>query len=318
MAQVPEGPSSMPEQWQLTLDVIKSKAQTLLVENNGLQGEYRQFIGQVQKLQQSINDQQAKNEQIGSFLKERHGRTDQQVRIEELARTIKTKSQEAGSFDGQLRNLQRKKADLDHKIQQLKYTISDIELHEQTEKQKAKLSQEAVRPPVDDQLPQWRRQLEDENKQEVLLENEVGALKTGDKTQNLNVDAINEENKQLEAHLDILRLQKLRHIRKSSDTVLEQANARMYDKLKRRRDELETNINAYEMRLDQLRESSLTALSWPLKKKKLVHEMVQTDARNNQIREKVKVLREDIDVLRDQVAKLERRLDFIQGKDVKP
>ena len=26
---------SMPEQWQLTLDVIKSKAQTLMVENNG-------------------------------------------------------------------------------------------------------------------------------------------------------------------------------------------------------------------------------------------------------------------------------------------
>ena len=51
-----------------------------------------------------------------------------------------------------------------------------------------------------------------------------------------------------------------------------------------------------------------------MKKKKLVHEMVQTDARNNQMRDKIKVLREDIDILRDQVARLERRVDFAQGK----
>ena len=54
----------MPEQWQLTLDVIKSKAQSLMVENNGLQMQYRQLIGEVQKLQQSIDDQQYKNTQM--------------------------------------------------------------------------------------------------------------------------------------------------------------------------------------------------------------------------------------------------------------
>ena len=85
----------MPEQWQLTLDVIKSKAQTLKIENNGLQVEYRQLIGEVQKLRQSIYNQQNKNEQMERFIKERHGRTDQQVRIEELTQIIKTKKQEA-------------------------------------------------------------------------------------------------------------------------------------------------------------------------------------------------------------------------------
>ena len=59
------------------------------------------------------------------------------------------------------------------------------------------------------------------------------------------------------------------------------------------------------------------ALSWPLKKKKLIHEMVQTDARNNQMRDKIKVLKEDIEVLRDQVARLERRVDFVQGQGPK-
>ena len=69
-AQVPDNFSSMPEQWQLTLDGIKSKAQTLMVENNGLQVEYRQLLEQAQKLQQSIDDQQYKNEQMGHFIKE--------------------------------------------------------------------------------------------------------------------------------------------------------------------------------------------------------------------------------------------------------
>jgi len=110
-----------------------------MIENNGLQVEYRQLTGQVQKLQQSIDAQQYKNEQMERFLKERHGRTDQQVRIEALTRIIKTKRQQARTFDKQL----------------------------------------TVQPQNDDQLTQWRKQLEYESKQEVLLENELGALKVG-------------------------------------------------------------------------------------------------------------------------------------------
>jgi chromosome segregation ATPase len=314
-AQVPQELSSMPEQWQLTLDVIKSKAQTLVIENNGLQVEYRQLMAQVQKLRQSVYEQQASNDQMDRFLKDRHGRTDQQVRIDELTQGIKIKNQEARTFDEQVGNLQRKQSDLAHKIQLLKYTISDVELHQQAQKQQAQISQETVQTPVDDQLTQWRQQLEDENKQEVLLENELGALKTGDKTQNLNVDAIDEENKQLEARLNLLQLQKLQHDKKSSDVQLADASRRMYYKIKGRKDLLEANITAYETRMDQLREYSLMALSWPLKKKKMIHEMVQTDARNNQMRDKIKVLQEDIGLLRDQVAKLERRVDFAQGQD---
>ena len=45
--------------------------------------------------------------------------------------------------------------------------------------------------------------------------------------------------------------------------------------------------------------------------------MVLIDARNDQMRDKIKAVREDIDILSDQVAKLERREDFIQGKNIK-
>jgi hypothetical protein len=269
----------------------------------------------VQKLQRSIADEQYKNEQLAQFIKQRHGQTDQFLRIEELNKVIDVKRQQARGFDEQLRNLQRKKSDLDNKIQQLKYTVSDIELHQQAQKEKAVVPQEKPQPRVDAQLVQLRKELEDSNKQEVLLENELGSLKTGGQAQNLNVDALDAENKQLETRLDLLRLQKLQREKRSSDALLSQAAGRMYDKLKSRKEQLEASIYAYEMRLDQLRESSLMALSWPVKKKKLVHEMVQLDAHNNQMRGNAKVLREDIDVLRDQVAKLERRVDFTQGKD---
>ena len=315
-AQLPEGlssSSSMPEQWQLTLDVIKSKAQSLVVENNGLQVEYRQLIEEAQKLQQSIVDQQSKNEQLKQLLKQRHGRTDQQLRIEELAQTVKIKSQQANTYDEQLENLQRKKSGLDQKIQQLKYTISDIELHQQSAKLQAQASLKAVPPAADDQLIQLHKQLEDQSRQEVLLETEMGAYKTGHKAQNLNADAINSENSQLESRLDVLRLQKLKHEKESADTQLSQASARMYMQLKKRKAQLESKIYAYEAQMEGLRQSSLMALSWPLKKKRMIHEMVQKDARNNQMRGQIKALREDIDILKDQVAKLERRVDFSQG-----
>lgn len=302
----------MPEQWQLTLDVIKSKAQSLMVENNGLQAEYQQLIGQVQKLQQLVDDQKNKNEQMNSFLKQRHGQTDQHARIEELTQNIKDKKKETRVFEEQGTSLERDHSDLERKIQQLKNTVSSIDLHQEPEK--TSTVQGEPQAPIDDEMDQLRKRLEDENRQEVLLENELEGLKSGDKEQNLNVDVIESENKQLEARVDVLRLKKLQREKKSSGTVLYRANQRMYEKLKKRKDELEVNINAYESRLDDLRESSLMSLSWSLKKKRLIHEMVQTDARNNQMRDKIKELREDIDVLKDQVARLERREDFVKGQ----
>src|ERR1700691_2475728 len=108
-AQMPEEPSSgMPEQWQLTLDVIKSKAQNLLIENNGLQDEYRKLIEQKQELQQSIDNQQHKNDQLEQSLKERHGQTDQQQRIADLTQVIKTKHEQSRAYDEQLEQLKRK------------------------------------------------------------------------------------------------------------------------------------------------------------------------------------------------------------------
>ena len=127
----------------MTLDGIKSRVQALVIENNRLQVEYHKLTGQRQQLQQSMDDQQNKNEQTARLLKERHGRTDQQVRIEVLTRSIKTKSQDLRALDKQLKNLKKKQARLESKGR------------------------------MDHQLDQLHKQLEDETKQEVLLENKL-------------------------------------------------------------------------------------------------------------------------------------------------
>ena len=262
-AQMPEELSSMPEQWQLTLDVIKSKAQTLLVENNGLQAEYRQLIEQAQKLQESVQGQQSKNDELGRFLNGRHGQTDQQVAIEGLNQGIKTKTRQVRDEEQQWEDLRKSQPRGGYRTQTL----------------------------AQDDLPQLRKELEDESRQEVLLENELGALKAGGHAQKLDARAIDAENQRLQDRLDALRLLKLQHEKKISGTSLSGANAGRFDRLKERKQQLEADIYAYESRMDGLRQQYLTALSWPVDKKKMVHAMVQMDAHNNKMKDQIKALR---------------------------
>lgn len=284
----------MPEQWQLTLDVIKTKAQTLLIKNNEIKAEYLNLRKQAQDVEQTLRGQQDKNEAIRLLLNQRHGRTDQQVRLEGLQQTIKIKRRQAAEFQEQLENLKKKQSTIERR---------------QREPKKANPTPEAVGAP-DGQLTDLRRQLEEEKKQEVILEDQLSSLKSGGPSQNLDVHAIEEVNKQLEAQLKDLQEQKLK---KFPGETLGISQQRKYDELKKRKDQLEDAIRAYEKRLDQLKYSSGFASSWAVEKKKLIHAMVQKDARNNQLREKIKILREDVDILKDQVAKLERRVNFMQG-----
>ncbi len=264
---------AMPEQWQLTLDMIKSKTQDLMIENNGLQVQYRQLYGELEKLQREVFDWQSKNELMALSLKQRHGRTDQQMRIDDLQGQIRIKKERLGAL----------------KVR--KNTAPDMS--------------------GNNDLTQWRQQLEDESKQEVVLENELKDLQAGNNTQNLKEEDIIAQNKILEARLELLRAGQ---ISPGSNYPEAQADyhVRMVDQLKGRKEELEAKISAYESRMEQLKESSLLSLSWTQKRKRLIHEMVVTDARNNQMREKIKVLHEDIDVLNQQIAMLEHRLNFVK------
>jgi len=263
----------------------------------------------VQTLRQALKDEQDKNEATRLFLNQRHGRTDQQVQLEALQQAVKIKRQQAKESQEQLENLKRKQADLDHKIQLQRLRLSDIPRHQLEQKQETPTP--AV-PIIDGQLTDLRRQVEEENKQEAILEDQLSSLKSGGQAHNLNKDAMARQNRQLELRLKDLQEQKPKTSPQKAGDLVRQ---RKYDELKKRKDQLEAAISAYEKRMDQLKYSSGLTAPWANQRKKLIHAMVQKDARNNQLREKIKMLREDVDILKDQVARLERRVNFMQGQN---
>jgi hypothetical protein len=298
-AQVSSGLSSMPEQWQLTLDVIKTKAQTLLIKNNEIKSDYRRLSDQALELQQAVIGQQNKIEAIRLFLNERHGRTDQQIQIEQLQQGIKIKRQQDKESQEQLWALRKKQARQEQETRAVPPPLPQPELNEQ--------------------LSDLRQRLEEEKKQEVILENKLSVLRSPAQAPDQNADRIEEQNKQLSMRLQELRDQKRVLQARLPDAARAMVNQQKYAELKKRKEQLEADINAYAYRMDQLKESSLlTTMPWPVEKKKLIHVMVQKDARNNQLREKIKMLREDVEILKDQVAKFERRVNFMQGQNKTP
>jgi chromosome segregation ATPase len=183
----------------------------------------------------------------------------------------------------------------------------------------------AAPPPVseaalNEQLTELRQRLEEEKKQEVLLENKLNTLRSPGQVSNRgDADQIEEQNKQLSLRLEDLQDQKRVLQARLPDASRAIANQQKYAELKKRKEQLEADINAYAYRMDQLKETSLLkTMPWPVEKKRLIHVMVQKDARNNQLREKIKMLREDVEILRDQVAKFERRVNFMQGQNKTP
>ena len=309
-AQEPQEIRSMPEQWQMSLDGIKTKAQSLLIVNNGLQLEFRQLKQQLEELQQEVDEQQNKNDQLKLSLNDTHALNGQKEQLEELNKDIRIKRQEVHLIEEQWGNLKRKQSALEIKNQQLKHKLSQKGLDQQDDNQEVSSSDQSD---GDDQLNILHKQLDDQNKKEALLADEFETIKSPGSTQGVSADAIEAQNKDLEAHLDELLLQKLQHERNAVDPIKDENNELKYSQLKKRKDEVVASIKVYEMRMDELKESSLLSLAWSKNKKILVHEMVLADASNNKMRDTIKVLREDIEVLRDQVARLERRVDFVQG-----
>jgi phage shock protein A len=127
---------------------------------------------------------------------------------------------------------------------------------------------------------------------------------------------VEEDNKKLAARLEELRVERAQ--KETIASTGRQATVftkERYNKLRERKLTLESQISLAEAKAATLKRSMLASNQpWPEQKKTLIHEMVQADARNSQLREKVGGLREDIDILRDKIGKLERRLNFTQGK----
>src|SRR3989338_6249995 len=100
--------------WLLTLDTIKAESSRLMTQNTRLNADYHALLEEVDQLNASIEGQGGKNAALADFLKTRHGRSNQQVRIQELERQIKDQRDE-------LKRRQREKGgELDRLRQELK------------------------------------------------------------------------------------------------------------------------------------------------------------------------------------------------------
>lgn len=89
-----EVPAEGSAAWLLTLETIKAKSSQLMAQNTRLTTDYHMLVGDVDQLNVSVQEQSRKNAALADFLKTRHGRSDQQIRIRQLEGQIKDKRDE--------------------------------------------------------------------------------------------------------------------------------------------------------------------------------------------------------------------------------
>ncbi len=317
--------AAAPAQWQLTLDVIKTKAQTLLVQNKELAAQHEDLQAQLAHTQEMINQQQSANADLRRMLKERNGRTDQQIALEQLKAQIKSIKNEVAGAEEKLGIWKKKLADVERKINLQKLKLSEFQLRQDQQEVQAKLSEAlqapaAVNEEAAAQLNEVRKQLEEAKSQEAFLENQIAGLKDNKVALASQHNVLDEENRTLSNHLEELRQQKIQ--REKAVAQAKGASAAYKDRyyqLKKHKALLEGQIRSYEVKAALLKKSIVDSnLPWPAQKKRIIHEMVQEDARNSQLREKITDIREDISILREGVTRMERRISAVEEKSNKP
>lgn len=277
-ADVPE-PEPGTAVWLLTLETIKTKVQDLMERNTQLTGEYTALNQDVEQLNASVTEKTNKNAALSAFLKDRHGRSDQQLHLEELTAQIKDKKALLVDLQRETDNLKRQATALERTVNIKQLKISEMELKQNT--QAAALPAPVI--PAMDPLDSLRKELEAEKTKEVQLENELAQLSNAPKA--VAEEASRQENKDRYAQ------------------ALQQKTA------------LEEKIRGLEAHLGQMKAAGQKTGSFD--KKSLIQEIVQADNANQQLRSNADHLREDIVLLRDQIGRLERRANVVKKYKVR-
>ncbi len=307
--------SIMESQWRLSLDVIKAKAEQMVVVNNQLKVQNNNLIASVAKLRNSVNQLAQKNASLEDFLRKRAGKTDQQMQLEETNGALKARQDQIVLQQQQLKDLNNQIADWQRKINVKKLRIADWEIRKKTKEVENDFQKQlaVAQEPTPLEINELRKTLEDQKTNEAALEAKINELSRATSTKKLDANALGEENARLQDQVSMYQKEiafRRKHQEKPGRNDKPQA-------LIGRKKDLEEKIKAYEARIVALKNPANFTLSWDKEKKRLIRDMVQADASNQQLKSKIDNLREDIDVLRDQVGKLERRVNFGQGKGYK-
>ncbi|MEI7998183.1 MAG: hypothetical protein WCH62_01575 [Candidatus Omnitrophota bacterium] len=281
---------SVPE-WQLTIDVIRAKAQSLMEENAKLIAEQSSLEAEYKKLQEQIRDWELKNETLRQLLKERRGRTDQQLHIDDLTRQVSMKKGEINNTQEKMFKLQKEVAKVSSRNSK---ELKQIHLEQQL--QKNELGEDHL-----------KEKLQKNKAREKELEQQLDLLKRGQAAGQFNKDSQLSQTQAEQLRKEKEDLQNLINVDNN------QAKGERYHQLSLKKRQLEAKIKDFEVQLNQLKAQNSLGLSGNKKKKQLLHQMVQMDNRNNQMRQRITNLREDVVVLREQVSRFERKVNFVKN-----
>ncbi|MBI3602360.1 MAG: hypothetical protein HY209_05660 [Candidatus Omnitrophica bacterium] len=272
-----EATSDDTPQWRLTLGVIEAEARVLMRKNARLVAENDFLTREYNKLQDELSWRQKKNKALPESSKKSNGPMDQQRRIDELRDQINTKKVEVSRLKQELAKLPKKGS---HRQQQA-----------------------SLEP--DQQLNQ---QLKQEKDQEDFLQKQLADLKQ-------DQPIVGEgQFKSLKAQLKALQKQK-EQLQKKVAVGDSQTKGGLYGQLSLKKMVLEDKIQKFEVQLTHLRKASALKFSWSQERKQLIHQMTQADSHNIRLHRQVEHLRENIALLKNQVAILEYRKDSNDGSD---
>ncbi len=294
-------------QWRLTFDVIKAKVAGLLEENNRLTQEKQSYDDSLKSISQEIDGQSSKNTSMQQLLNERRGKTDQQVRIEQLEAQLKLKKVQSAARQAKALEFKSQLEDLKRTVELKKLKVADLELHQNMPSASNAVALRVASGDVE--LDALRKELEDQKAEEAKLEDQLSSMTKA---------AHHPEIALLKQKADFLRKQKMELLKTQSQPLVTANNApidrNVYYTALQQKTQLEEKIRQFEIKINALKNMPSVKNDWPAQKKKLVHQIVQNDARNHQLREKINSIREDIGLLKDQVASLEKKVNFSKAK----
>ena len=301
--------------WQLTLDVIKTKAESLLKKNNQLTQEQEGLLKQEQDLKASIANLQEKNQELRDHLKERRGRSDEQMKIDELQDLITKKKNGLKQHQQEIERLNNQAQALEQKLslRKLKNSQDMLRIKEQDLQLKVENTVKEKEASSDDgELTELKDKLQREKEQEAFLEKQINDLRQMNSAASSSDEAKQGQLADLEKKVVFLRQQK-ESLQKRFNNDNSQVNKGRYQKLLVKKMELEAKIKDSELRLNQLKEDTRQQTPEEKTNKQLLKVMIQMDTKNKQLRRKITNLNEDVHLLRAQVKRLERKV-YLTGK----
>lgn len=282
------------EQWQSGVDAIRSQMEVLIRQNDQLTRTYDQDKVQEAHLLKMIDEQRKKVDALNDFLKQRAGKTDQQLHMDALSDQLSIKRLQLNKV---LLDYKTKHAQVENVQQRLEDKRRRVSAYELEQGDGASKKTKDIK--VDPALEQLRKDLEKQKASEGRLISQMDPSKMTGNSYDLGP---------LQDKLIALQNQKAALLRKP--LVSASPDKDKFYLMQAKKEELEVKIRSFERRIDVLKSSSEFSGSWSASRKQMVRDIVLGDTRNKRLANAIKDLREDIILLRTQIGVLEKRVLF--------